>query len=271
MSSPIKLHANEREQLLKQIVGSLDNDPRFIAAWLIGSYSRDAVDLISDLDIVLVVDDQNANVLLDKSWQENSTIPERATTTPERISLFKQYGDLLFVYENHNNAPRNGTFTTVIYSNQGVVVDWSLIPMTTAQRPQSSVLLFAKKSIPLEPTREPESWEERKRKIMGILGNFWLMMNVIVKYIYRDDALQFYAWLDAQIRSIGEIKRLLAGIPWEFRPGSSVKLSLEKKQQIKDLLQVAQMMIDLTPELSDKGLIIPGDPMQALEQRLTLL
>jgi hypothetical protein len=143
--------------------------------------------------------------------------------------------------------------------------------MTTAQRPQSSVLLFAKKSIPLEPTREPESWEERKRKIMGILGNFWLMMNVIVKYIYRDDALQFYAWLDAQIRSIGEIKRLLAGIPWEFRPGSSIKLSLEKKQQIKDLLQVAQMMIDLTPELSDKGLIIPGDPMQALEQRLTLL
>jgi hypothetical protein len=106
---------------------------------------------------------------------------------------------------------------------------------------------------------------------MGILGNFWLMMNVIVKYIYRDDALQFYAWLDAQIRSIGEIKRLLAGIPWEYRPGSSVKLSLEKKRQIKDLLQVAQMMIDLTPELSDKGLIIPGDPMQALEQRLTLL
>jgi hypothetical protein len=55
--------------------------------------------------------------------------------TPERYALFSQFGQPALIFEAHVNAPEEGSFTTVIYRESAVIVDWILIPQEQARRP----------------------------------------------------------------------------------------------------------------------------------------
>jgi hypothetical protein len=55
--------------LLARLLAALDNDPRVLAAWLIGSLARSAGDEYSDLDLLLAVEDAALPALAD-GWRD---------------------------------------------------------------------------------------------------------------------------------------------------------------------------------------------------------
>lgn len=122
-----------RDAFLQRVLDDLQADARFVAAWLAGSFGRDEADLISDLDLHVVVTDDCAAPLLIKPkmvW---------ANTTPERMALFRRYGEPAILHENHHNAICEGTFTYCEYADL-VKVDWTLMAQSKALRPAFSRL-----------------------------------------------------------------------------------------------------------------------------------
>src|SRR5690349_10340969 len=99
-----------RLTLLSDIIAGLSSDERFIAAWLTGSFGRDAADALSDLDLNVVVARQFVDVLCARPHEVG------AGTTKERLALISRFGKPAVIHENHHNAPRGGTFTYVLYT-----------------------------------------------------------------------------------------------------------------------------------------------------------
>ena len=72
-------------ELLLRIHRQLEADPRFVAAWLGGSYGRAEQDAVSDLDLFVVVKDASAFPLCRRQAAKASG------TTPERFAIFQQF------------------------------------------------------------------------------------------------------------------------------------------------------------------------------------
>src|SRR5258707_13108321 len=92
-------YGQARSVLLEHIPSSLQNDERFVAAWLAGSFGRGEETWLSDLDLYVVVSDAASASLCATPWQIG------AKTTAERLALFKQFGTpgLIFERNNHSN------------------------------------------------------------------------------------------------------------------------------------------------------------------------
>jgi hypothetical protein len=168
-----------REQLLKHITETLIQDERFVAAWLTGSYGRGEADAVSDLDLNIIVKDEHATDLCSRPQMV------QAGTIPTRLALISQFGQPTLIHENHYNAPGNGSFTFVLYSENAVMVDWILIPQAQAQRPPVTRLLFDKVGIQVldEPTMSLTNLAEKS-------AFFWMMLAITAKYIVRQDAVK---------------------------------------------------------------------------------
>src|SRR6266508_5746446 len=147
-----------RDDLLTRIVTDLSNDERFVAAWLTGSYGRNDAVEVSDLDLNLVVAQPYSETLCAR---QNQVSPE---TTKERYELFSKFGQLALIHENNNNAPKDGTFTFVLYSGSALMIDWVLMPQINAERPFQSVLLFDKDIIPILLLLSRKNWKRVKRQ-----------------------------------------------------------------------------------------------------------
>src|SRR5689334_19456494 len=97
-------YVQAREALLKRITETLKHDRRFVAAWLAGSYGRGEQKWSSDLDVHVVVANDYSELLCSQPWSSGSK------TTPERLALFKQFGEPAIVYDAHANNMLGGTF-----------------------------------------------------------------------------------------------------------------------------------------------------------------
>ena len=65
MDDSLAIRDRERSGLLSRIVNDLKNDQRVRAAWLSGSVSRGEHDVLSDLDLSVVVTDESVNDFVD--------------------------------------------------------------------------------------------------------------------------------------------------------------------------------------------------------------
>ena len=181
-------YATARDRLLTRIVEDLSTDHSFSAGWLVGSLGRGAGDAFSDLDLVLAVEEPLANQICARPLRVAAGAPDI------RRALFSRFGEPLNIHENHNNAPHGGTFSSVLYANPPVIVDWVLAPRSIALRPAGTRLLFDRAGIPkgiMPPanyTHEPGPplsgplWQAER------LAFFWMMAMVAAKYILRGHA-----------------------------------------------------------------------------------
>src|SRR5258707_3044976 len=135
MTITLSLYQERRDALLAEIIAALSNDERFVAGWLTGSFGRNTADSVSDIDINVVVSDIHGSNLCLKLESVS------AQTSPERYSLFSQFGTPALIHENNNNAPEGGTMTFVLYAESAIMVDWGLIPQSKAKRPDESQIL----------------------------------------------------------------------------------------------------------------------------------
>ncbi|MGH2522488.1 MAG: hypothetical protein ACRDH2_08285 [Anaerolineales bacterium] len=264
MNAALQDYVSAREALLAQIAGVLSLDERFVATWLTGSFGRNDADAVSDLDLTVVVADLYSEKLCARPWQVS------ARTTNERLDLFSKFGQPVVIHENNHNAPEGGTFTFVLYAESALMVDWTLRPRATAQRPTPARLLFDRVGIPLSPPMEPEILEQRIERASENIAFFWMMVAVIVKYIVRHDTVFVQYWLEALHTIVREVERLLEGAAWSYHRGSLSPLAVTREDQINTIRQLSERILKLTPAVAELGGHIPVSPMPAIEHLLNL-
>lgn len=208
----IEEHRQARGELVARLADVLAKDARFPAAWLYGSLGRGDADAMSDIDLALVVSEEAAPEICRRPWMS------AAHATPERLALFRLFGEPALIHENHHNAPPSGTFTCTIYAGCGLTVDWMLRPLPDTLRPANTRLLFDKVGIPLEPpvlfTLPAKSSEE----LAELCAFFWMMASITAKYIYRQDQTFVIAWLGRLVEMVEEVEertgREKPAAPW---------------------------------------------------------
>jgi predicted nucleotidyltransferase len=247
MENRLGAYRQRREELLTMIVTDLSNDERFVAAWLTGSYGRNIVDDVSDLDVALVVAEPYSKILCARREQVSHQ------TTEERLALFSKFGKPALIHENNHNAPENGTFTFVLYSGSALMIDWVMMPQTNAERPFQSVLLFDKGNIPVSAPPAPEELEESKKTVAEIWAFFWMMTAVTTKYIIRSDLVFVQNWLERLHALIREIERRIERVPWEYIyiRGSVSQLQPTRQKQIESIRQLCERMQELKPNVAE--------------------
>lgn len=264
MNDFLQAYQANREVLLAQIVQTLAADTRFVAAWLTGSLGRGDADAVSDLDIALVVAADYSETLCAQPAQL------RDPTTPERLALFSQFGQPIALHENHHNAPPGGTFTFTLYHPSALMVDWTLIPQAQAQRPAQTRLLFEKTPLPLAPTPDPESLEQRIKQAADTVAFFWMMAAVTAKYIVRGDGVFVAVWLEELERMTRAVARLVAGASWQYQRGSRTQLAPTRAEQATALYQLCDRMLALMPTVAQLGGHVPPSPLATIATLLNL-
>lgn len=260
MSTQTTLQVYEagRDRLLARIAATLSADERFAAAWLTGSFARDEADAFSDLDLTVVVTKPHAEILCTRPWQK------AAQTTPERLALFRQFGEPAVIHENNFNAPEGGTFTFVLYRTTALVVDWTLWPEREATRPQSSLLLFDKTNIPLASLPELENLEQRATSASEIVGFFWMMAAVTAKYLARHDDVFVITWLETLQELVKEVERRVNGTVWQYRRGSHTQLAATRAEQRHLLLTLCHQMENLLPPVTALNGYVAPSPLPTI-------
>lgn len=163
--------ANRRDALIEVIREHLAQDDRVISAWLHGSIGRGDSDAWSDIDLVVLVEDEHYH----EFWVD-------------RQSLFDAIGEPLLRQRPipGNSIVPGGNFQLVVFAGP-VEVDWTVAPASGVSRPANTNLLFQRQPIPIiEPTAPVRSESEVRDRIEF----FWAMAPVAVKYAVRDDMLR---------------------------------------------------------------------------------
>ena len=266
MSTYIASYVAARTELLARITATLQNDERFVAAWLTGSFGRGELDDYSDLDIRVVVADDYNETLCSQPW------PHGSRTTSERLALFSLFGNPSVVYDAHGNAPEGGTFTYVLYES-GQNVDWILVPQSKAQRAADTVLLFDKVGMPMEPLPEPESLEQRIIAASDMTGFFWMIAASSLRDLYpsRYDAVDFHLLLDWLHNALHDVQRAVDGTPWQYHSGAYAKLAPTRRELVVAYRELCNRMLALMPEVERMGGAVPQSPMVPVEFRLQML
>lgn len=255
----LKAYAAARETLLAQIINALMTDERFVAAWLTGSFGRNEADTFSDIDLTVIVDDAYSKILCTRLQQAG------ASTTNERLALVSTFGEPIIIHENHNNAPEEGSFTFVLYSNSALMVDWILVPHSKAQRPPESLLLFDKVGIQMTLPNAQESLGHCIEKASERVAFFWMMVAVTAKYIARQDTIQVLFFIETLHRVLREVERLLSGEAKRYQHEPLARLETTHKIQIKAIRQLCKRMLKIMPEIEKLGGHVPSSPMSTIE------
>lgn len=265
MKVRLESYRQRREVLLTSIITELSGDERCVAAWLTGSYARNNADEVSDLDLTVVIAEPHHETLCARQEQVSHK------TTPERLALFSKLGEPALIHENNNNAPENGTFTFVLYAGSALMVDWVLIPQSSAERPEQSLLLFDKPNIPVTPAG-PEDVEKNRKAMAEIHAFFWMMTAITIKYIIRDDLVFVQSWLEVLHKLIREIERRMEGISWlqAYARGSMSQLQPTREKQIESLRELILKMQKLHPALEKFTGLELALPLKEIDLLLSL-
>jgi hypothetical protein len=261
MKSSLDAYRARRDNFLAEVINTMSKDERFVAGWLTGSLSRNEADSVSDIDLSLVVSDNYSSSLCMRLDQVS------AEASPERYSLFSQFGNPAHIHENNNNAPEGGTFTFVLYTESAIMVDWILIPQSKAIRPYQSKLLFDTVGIPVSFPSYPENVEQRKKSVAEKWAFFWMMTAITIKYIIRGDGVFVTQWIENLHALIRDIERQINGEPWNYTRGSLSQLQPTREKQIESLKQLCEKMQELHPtviEFTGSNLLMPLAEIEVL-------
>lgn len=260
--TPAMYRAN-RDVLLQQILAVLSTDERFLAAWLTGSLARDEEDDLSDLDLSVVVADAFSEQLCSCNH-----VAITSNTSPERLALYKRFGQPLVLREDRSWLGEGSCFNHVSYRETALVVDWIFLPQAKAQRPAQSRVLFDKAGIPVAPDIA-ESLEERRAFASRDVGFFWLMMTVTLKYLLRRDTVAFYGFISALYWAIQDVKKRIVGESWHYKR-AAYPLVGTLPEQVTLVRQFCNEMLALMPEVVQLGGSVPDDPMSVIEVWLSM-
>ena len=254
-----------RQNLLERIAAELSQDQRFAAGWLAGSFGRGEQDAMSDLDLTVIVRDAFYPVLCLRPHLVS------ARTTPERWTLFSQFGQPAILHENNHNAPKNGTFTFVMYAESMVGVDWILRPQQDVIRPAATFLLWDHVGIPQENQNEQSSLAQRVEEADEMIAFFYMMSVIVLKYIYRSDWDFTKTWFTKLDKLIHEVGNRIHGMTRSYRIDSYQNVPPSRLEQIQALKGLLQEMSALVPQVHSMGGKVLPTPTNTLQNLLNLV
>jgi predicted nucleotidyltransferase len=129
------MHMREaHDSFLQSAVDRLAEDSRVAAVVLVGSAGRGEADEWSDLDLVVIAEDDHSAQVLSN--------PHEA----------EQFGDLLVWVDCSFNAVVGGTMAFTRYGSEAgsVMVDWHVFPRATGRLTTGSRLLWSRSGVELE-------------------------------------------------------------------------------------------------------------------------
>jgi hypothetical protein len=147
------------------------------------------------------------------------------------------------------------------------MVDWTLRPQKSAERPFNSRILFDKASIPVSPAPGPDELEQSKKSVAEIWAFFWMMTAITIKYVIRGDDVFVARWLEILHGLVEEIERQLHREPQQYIRGSLSKLQFTRKEQIESIRSLCSTMKSLAPQIEDfsgKTLALPSEEIETL-------
>ena len=260
----LDVYRQSREVLLTSLITELSADERFVAAWLMGSYSRGDADDVSDLDLHVVVAQPYSDVLCARQDQVSHK------TTEERFALFSKFGEPALIHENNNNAPQGGTFTFVLYAGPALMIDWVLVPETNLERPFHSRLLFDKGNIPVSSPPAADDLQESRKAVAEQWAFFWMMTAITIKYVIRQDDVFVTRWLEILHGLIEEIERQLHRKPQQYLRGSLSKLQPTRERQIESLQELCRQMLELKTRVTEFIGAEPATPISEINDLVAL-
>lgn len=263
MSNNREQYIAARDALLADITAFLKNDPRFLAAWLAGSFGRGEQTWLSDLDLHVVIAEEYCEQLCRTSGSG------AGRTIPERLALFQQFGTPAIIFEAHSNNMIGGTFTYVAYAESAQNVDWMLIPQHKAHQEHPSLLLFDKIGIPEAPESEPLTHEQAVEAMSDAVSFFWMIAAEAAKGVGKD-LINFHvlrSWLRDSIR---RVKYALEYKELPFARDLS-EVCYTSATKAAALRQLCDEMERLAPAIVAFGGSVPTTgPRAVVEKRLAL-
>ena len=172
MSNEERMQARllERQDLLDSATRLLQSDERIVAAWLIGSLGRGNSDEWGDIDLWIAVQDETVEAV-----------------TAARYDFARKLGKLVLLEDAPQNAPLKGAFLTAMYAGTcgAHLVDIYWQPLSIAQRPSNTKLLFERVAVPISEPQSLLSDEERTERAVQQARFFWVMSAITAKAIAR--------------------------------------------------------------------------------------
>jgi predicted nucleotidyltransferase len=221
--------AASRDAWLRKVTRQLENDDRVLAAWLVGSLGSGSADELSDIDIVVVVDDRYAEEVLAHS-----------------VSEVGRFGETVWSQDVPGNAPSGGAYVTAGFQSVPlpIAVDWYWQPFSQAIFTSDAQPLFHKATIP--SANPPASFAElMSRRAAGVgpdpvrstpsdverVAFFWAMVPVAAKYAVRgwhEQAGKILRGLEEQVNRVGTPARA------SHRPSPETTSALQRLRLLVD-------------------------------------
>lgn len=254
--------AADRDTMLAHIVPALQNDERFAAAWLSGSYARGEQDDLSDLDIRIVVADKYADQICTVQWES-----ARPQASEVLLALGRQFGEPGIVWESSSWVGEGSSFTLTHYRGTGLHIDWVFVPQATARLEREATILFDKTGTLSERLPEPESLEQRAIAASDRAGSFWMIAASSVKYLLRGDLAYFHMLLNWLRNTLYEVQTVIEEKPRRYE----LTLALTRVEQIAVLRELCQRMQALMAEAEHMDGDVLDTPMEVIEKLLAMV
>ncbi|MBN1371693.1 MAG: nucleotidyltransferase domain-containing protein [Anaerolineaceae bacterium] len=163
----------ESEHFLESALTALKQDERVQAAWVLGSLGRGDADALSDIDLVVVVQDDFLRDVI-----------------TGRYDFARQVGEPLFFLEAPRNAPPGGAYLMVCYD--APVAPHILDIYWQDRRPlawdASQLRLLFQRSSDAQslPAKTGGGKPTVEDKLQHEIHYFWMMLLIVAKYVCRD-------------------------------------------------------------------------------------
>jgi predicted nucleotidyltransferase len=195
--------AQDRDRLRRSLANQVAGDPRISAAWLFGSFGRGDADCWSDLDVVIVAEEDQFDAVL-----------------AERYDQVAKLGEVVLVVESSYNGPPGGCYLMTGYDSPTglLLIDWYWQPERIAQMANTNAVLANRASLPMNddpalaqiamwqqpdnekplPLWNPTEAEDRA----NWTARGWAMLAIQAKYIARkpdEEGLGFQEFIETLI------------------------------------------------------------------------
>ena len=239
-------YRSERDAWLAQTWQMLENDPRVVAAWLFGSLGRGTADDLSDVDILVVLDDACADAIMSQR-QEHI----RAVENP------------LLLLDAPQNRPPDGAYNMALYKGRygPHQVDWYWQPQSHARVPTETRLLFDHISLPRLDTPphfdyQPVPERTQTEAVAQAVNFFWVMLLIAAKYAARKPAEGELGLLSYAVSSLREVRAYTQDtIPLPFADDVSC---LDFAAKLRLMRVLANEMERQMPVLEARNVPIPA-------------
>ncbi len=243
-------YLEERNQLLHAIIQLLKRDATVKAAWLFGSLGRGNGDVLSDIDVWVVVEDD---------------LIHNITTEP--LQYTSQIGHPILSVEAPQNAPEGGAYMMTCYDAPVAphIVDWYWQPLSRAYISGQVRLLFDRvglihrdQSVQFPSRPAIKAMIDRPNHFISF---FWMMLMITAKYAYRSPWAEQMELLPLLIDPIVKAQQFLGqknilqsnNFPPHRLPSEKIHLLYELADQMRTIMTTISETGEEVPFLIPSG------------------